>query len=124
MMHEILSAARDYARQPDTTYPALRRFIEVSLENADRAATAGRGNVALDSVPRTSHFGDPECLATADAIWAAVQTPDWLPFFSGKPYNVGLRDYQASIGPMKGKGAYGASVLPEAKRVAASHIST
>src|ERR1039457_6073685 len=33
---EVLDSARTYARDPKTIFPGLRRFIEVSMENAWR----------------------------------------------------------------------------------------
>ena len=106
--HEILEAATDYARQPHTTYPGLRRFIELGLEDAARAAIAKRGNVALDSVPRVSCFGDPEASAAADAIRESIQHVDPLPFFSGVPWRKGMDAYEAHVARVKpkSKGAY------------------
>lgn len=92
-----IAAATTYAREKDSTFPGVRRFLEALLENADRAETANRRGFALDAVPRTSHFMDPECTAAADAIWESIQPPSPSSYFEGVPYGVGMAKYQASL---------------------------
>ncbi len=105
--NEIITAATAYARSPEATYPGTRRFIEVMLENSERAQRRGIG---LDAAPRTSHFMDPEASDAADAIWKEIQPPSPSTFFEGKTWSKGMDAYQASLkinsGQPKGKGAY------------------
>lgn len=108
--NEIIAAATAYARTAEGTYPGTRRFLEAMLENAERASTASRRGVALDAVPRTSYFMDPECITAADAIWEDIQPPSPSSFFEGKTWSQGMDAYQAFLktnsGRPKGKGAY------------------
>lgn len=84
-------AIMDYAREPGITLPSLRRFVELTLESADRAL----GHVAHDGKPR-ERFGDPEAAEIAERVWGAVHSP--LRFFEGKPYEEGLAAYKAAKG--------------------------
>ena len=92
MSEPIYQRAAAFAREPHTTKVSLRRFCELLMEESDRTAAAA--GVVLDSVPR-ERFGDPEAAAIANAVWSVVHSP--LTFFAGKPYNVGLAAYRASL---------------------------
>lgn len=108
---EILEAAKDFARQPGTTYPGLKNFLERALEKEFRTAAAACSGVAFDAVPRKSFFDDDECMTAADVIWEALQEPSPMSFFEGKPYHEGLAAYKKHLAEQgnykpKSKGAY------------------
>lgn len=94
----ILERARAFAAgEPSATYPGLRRFLEVEMENSYRSAMAKIRGIGLDAVPRRSYFMNEEAIQAADEIWESLQEPSPSSFFEGVPYSKGFAAYRAHL---------------------------